>query len=98
MMMSLKQRKIKLKPRIKLKDNIHIIEYIELSTLFVVSHILSAKVSPGWRLNLAHGTLPLNRGVPSIGNRYKYNVNIFSGPNFVSLNRSVPKERFHCIK
>ena len=43
-------------------------------------------------------TFLLNRGAPSIDY-----VGIFPGPNFVSpewrcpLNRSVPKERFHCI-
>ena len=43
---------------------------VNLSTLFVVSHILGAKVSAEWRLNLGFGTqkkcpFPLNRGVPS---------------------------------
>ena len=41
------------------------------STLIVVSHVLSAKVSPEWRENSGFGTQkkcphPLNRGVPSI--------------------------------
>ena len=55
----------------------------------VVSHFLSAKVSPKWRLNLGVGTLkkcpfPLNRGVPSkeVTNRKidKDYVNIFCVP------------------
>ena len=42
-----------------------------LSTLLVVSHYFSAKVSPEWRLNLGFGTqkkcpFPLNRSVPSL--------------------------------
>ena len=39
---------------------------INLSTLFVVSHVLSTKVSPEWRLNLGFGTqkkCPFNRGM-----------------------------------
>ena len=46
--------------------------HLNLSTMFVVSHLLIAyKVSPEWRLNLFFGTqkkypFPLNRGVPSI--------------------------------
>ena len=48
----------------------------------VVSHLLSAKVSPEWRLDLGVGTLkkcpfPLNRGVPSKEVTYKDYVNIF---------------------
>ena len=43
---------------------------LKISTLFVVSHFLSAKVSSEWRLNLGFGTqkkcsFSLNRGVPS---------------------------------
>ena len=39
---------------------------INLTTLFVVSHVLSTKVSPEWRLNLRFGTqkkCPFNRGM-----------------------------------
>ena len=79
------------------------------SKIFVVNHFLSAKVLPEWRINPGFGTqkkcpFPLNRGVPSteVRNKYKNHVNIFLGPNFVSLewtcplNRDVPNEGFHC--
>ena len=44
---------------------------LNISMIFVVSHFLSAKVTPEWRLNPSFGTKkkcpsPLNRGVPSI--------------------------------
>ena len=44
---------------------------LKKSTLIVVRHFLSAKVSPEWRSNSGFGTqnkspFPLNRGVPSI--------------------------------
>ena len=44
--------------------------HLKLSTLFVISNVLGAKVSPEWRLNLVFGTqkkcpFSLNRGVPS---------------------------------
>ena len=44
---------------------------LNLSTILVVGHFMSAKVSPEWRLNLGFRTqkkcpFPLNRGVPSI--------------------------------
>ena len=47
-------------------------EHSTLSTLFVVSHLLSAKVSPELRLNPSFRTqkkrpFPLNRGVLSMG-------------------------------
>ena len=46
-------------------------EHLNFSTIFVVSHILSATTSPEWRLNLGFGThkkcpFPQNRSVPSI--------------------------------
>ena len=77
-------------------------KHFNLSLIFLVSHFWIAKVSPEWRLNLGFGTqkkcpFPFKRG-----GRYKDYVNIFPGPNFVSLerrcplNRGVPKERFHC--
>jgi len=82
-----------------------------LSTIFVVSHFLSAKVFSEWRLNLGFRIqkkcpFPLNRSVPSreVINKCKDYVTFFSGPNFVSpklrcpLNRGVIKERFHCSK
>ena len=40
-------------------------EHLNLSTIFVVSHFLSAKVSPEWKLNQGFGTqkkCPFNRG------------------------------------
>ena len=45
--------------------------HLKISTLFVISHILRAKVSPEWRLNSSFRTqkkcpFPLIRGVPSI--------------------------------
>ena len=45
--------------------------HLKITTLFVVSHFLSAKVSPEWRLNPGFGNQnkcpsPLNKGVPSI--------------------------------
>ena len=42
-------------------------EHFNLSTLLVVSHVLSTKVSPEWRKNLGFKkcSFPLNRGVPS---------------------------------
>ena len=45
--------------------------HLKLSTVFVISHILGAKVSAEWRLNLVFGTqkkcpFSLNGGVPSI--------------------------------
>ena len=62
-----------------------------------LSHFLSDEVSPGWRPKPSLGTqkkcpFPLYKGVPSIEyNKYKDYVNIFSGPNFVSLEWSCPK-------
>ena len=67
-----------------------------------LSHFLSDKVSPGWRLKPSLGTQKkcpflLNKGVPSIEyNKYKDYVNIFPGPNLCPLNGAVPNERFHC--
>ena len=45
-------------------------EHLNLSTIFVVSHLLSATMSPEWMLNLGFGTqkncpFPQNRSVPS---------------------------------
>ena len=47
------------------------VHLLNISMIFVVSHFLSAKVTPEWRLNPSFGTKkkcpsPLNRGVPSI--------------------------------
>ena len=82
-------------------------EDLKLSTFVVVSHFLSAKVSPEWRLKPGFGTqkkvsLPPDQRCPfNRGNKYKDYVNIFPGPNFVSpewrcpLYRGVPNERFH---
>ena len=46
-------------------------EHLNLSTIFMVSHLLSAKMCPEWKLNPGFGTQKkcpflLNRGVPSI--------------------------------
>ena len=65
---------------------------LKISTLFVVSHFLSAKVFSEWRLNLGFGTqkkcsFSLNRGVPArevSGTKNNY-VGVFPGPKFVSL-------------
>ena len=48
-----------------------ITEHLKLSTVFVISLVLGAKVSPEWRLNLVFGTqmkcpFSLQGGVPSI--------------------------------
>ena len=45
--------------------------HLKISTFFVVSHVLSAKVSPEWRLNPGFRNqkkcpFPLNRGVLSM--------------------------------
>ena len=69
---------------------------VNLSTLFVASHILSTKVAREWRLNLGFGTqkncpFPLNRGVPSTRLcEWGHILCILNG-------QSCPKERFHCI-
>ena len=76
---------------------------LKISTFFVVSHVMSAKVSHEWRLNPGFGTkkmcpFPLNRGVPSI----EVTDTFFQDQIVVSpewrclLNRGGPKERFHC--
>ena len=79
-------------------------EQLNLSMTFVVSHFLIAtfKVSPEWKLKSRYWNqkkcprCPFNRG-----NKDKDYVNIFPGPNFVSLNGGVPwievsqKEKFH---
>ena len=65
---------------------------LKISTLFVVSHFLSAKVSSEWRLNLGFRTqkkcfFSLNRGVPSreVSDTKNNYVGVFPGPKFVSL-------------
>ena len=47
------------------------VHLLNISMIFVVSHFLSAKVTPEWRLNPSFGTKkkspsPLTRGVPLI--------------------------------
>ena len=69
---------------------------LKMSTFYVVSYFLSAKVSPEWRLNLGFRTqkklCPFNRG-----NRCKDYVGVFLGPEWrCPLKRDSPKERFHC--
>ena len=82
--------------------------YRDLWTLKLINDfcgqcLLRVKLSFEWKLNPGFGTqkkcpFPYNRV-----NNYKDYANIFPGPNFVSpewrcpLNRTVPKERFHCI-
>ena len=75
-------------------------KHLNLSTIFVVSHFLIAKVYPEWRLNPRFGSqkkCPFHRG-----NKYKDYVNVFPAPNSVflewrcPLHKSVPKERFQC--
>ena len=67
-----------------------------------LSHFLSDKVSPGWRLKPSFRTqkkcpFPLNKGVPSIEyNKYKDYVNIFRDQILCPSNGAVSKERFHC--
>ena len=74
---------------IDLSEIVHVVEAIiivirvhwNLSTVFVVSHVLSVKVSPEWTSNQGFGDpgkcpLSLNRSVPSY-------VNIFAGPDFL---------------
>ena len=67
-------------PLIDLSEIVHFVKvaifaisvHLNLSTLFVVSHFLCAKLSPKWRLNPDFGSqkecpFPLNRGVRSVG-------------------------------
>ena len=65
---------------------------LKISTLFVVSHFLSAKVSSEWRLSLGFGTqkkcfFSLNRGVFSreVSDTKNNYVGVFPEPKFVSL-------------
>ena len=64
------------------------IEDLNLSTMFVDSYFLSAKVSPEWRLNQGFGTqrscffFPLNRRVPSIEVTNTKIMWTFSGSKF----------------
>ena len=64
------------------------IENLNLSTMFVDSYFLSAKVSPEWRLNQGFGTqrscffFPLNRRVPSIEVTNTKIMWTFSGSKF----------------
>ena len=64
---------------IYLRELIHVLkavttvtsEHLNLSTIFVVSHFLIAKMSPEKTLNPGFGTqrkcsFPLNRGIPSV--------------------------------
>ena len=88
-------------------SNVH---FVNLSTIFAVSHFLSAEVSPEWRLHQSFGDpqkvplSPQQRCPFNRGNKYKRYVNILPGSNFVPpewrcpLNRSVSKERFHCTQ
>ena len=62
--------------------NVFSVVHLKISIFFLISHILSTKVSPEWRLNLSFGSqkkCPFNTG-----DRYKDYVSIFLGPNFMS--------------
>ena len=77
--------------------------HIKISTLFMVSHFFSAKVSPEWRLNPGFGTQkvslsPEYRCPFKRGNKCKDYVGIFASPEWrCPLTRGVPMERFYCI-
>ena len=74
---------------------------LKISTLFVVSHDLSAKVPPEWRSNPSFGSqktcfFTLNRGVPSIEVTDTKIIRTFLRDQILwPLNRGVPKERFN---
>ena len=82
--------------------------HLNLSTLFMVSRLLSAKVFPEWRLNADFGSQKRYPAFPWIDEspQWRWQIqslqSLFPGPNFVSpewrcpLNRVVPKERLHC--
>ena len=70
---------------INLSEIVHVLKavaivtrvHLNISMISVVSHFLSAKVSPEWRLNPGFGTkkkcpFPLNRVGPSIENQICY--------------------------
>ena len=71
----------------------------KMSTLFVVSQVLGAKVSSEWRLNLGFGTekmcpFSLNRGVPLIQvTDTKIIWVFFRDQSLCPLNGGVPEER-----
>ena len=83
--------------RVVKADIIAIMVHSNLSTLFVVSHVLRPNLSPEWRLKPGFGIqkkcpFPLNRGVPSIELADTKNVRaaVFffcSGPRLCLLNR-----------
>ena len=73
-------------------------KHLNLATIFVVSHFLIAKVTPGWRLNsgfwnLNYCPFPRNKDACPFkrGNNFKDYMNIFPGPNFVSPEWRCPK-------
>ena len=72
---------------------------LKMSTLFVVSQVLSAKVSSEWRLNLGFGTqkmcpFSLNGGVPFIQvTDTKIIWVFFREQNLCPPNGGVPEER-----
>jgi len=74
--------------------------HLKISTLFVISRILRAKVSPEWRLNPGFGTqkkclFPLNRGVyPTEIIDTKIMWTFFRGQILCPLEVCLPKERF----
>ena len=75
-----------------------------LSTIFVISHLLIAKMSLEWRLNLGFGAQKqcpflLNRGVPRTEVTNTKIMWTFFQDQILRrcpLNRGVPKERFQC--
>ena len=75
-------------------DIIAIMVHSNLSTLFVVSHVLRPNVSPEWRLKLGFGIqnkcpFPLNRRVPSIELADTKNMRtvFLAGPSLCPVNR-----------
>ena len=71
-------------------------EHLKLSTVFVVIHLLSAKVTPEWRLNPDFGSqkkcpFSLTRGVSSIEvTNTKMMLTFFQDQLFCPLNGGVP--------
>ena len=70
--------------------------HLKISTLFVVRHVLSAKVSPEWRSNQGFGTqktcsFPLNRGVSTIeGTHTKFMRTFFWDQILCPFNGGIP--------
>ena len=64
---------------------------LKISTLFVVSHVLSAKMSPEWSLNQKKWPFLLNKGVPLIEVIGAKNMRVFFRDKILCpLNGGVP--------